>query len=57
MENEQNEIKSENTQRLPLQTGPVMRRVVNSAISSDTGVEASDYNDPSYFFLNWPVSA
>lgn len=57
MQNEQNKISPENAQRLPLQAGPVMRAVVNSAISSDAGVEASDYNDPSYFFLNWPVSA
>lgn len=57
MQNSLNELKPENTQRLPLQAGPVMRTVVNSAISSDTGMEASDYNDPSYFFLNWPVSA
>jgi hypothetical protein len=57
MQNAQIELNPENTQRLPLQAGPVMRTVVNSAISSDAGVEASDYNDPSYFFLNWPVSA
>jgi len=56
MRNEQNETKLENTQRLPLQAAPIMRAVVNSALSSDTGVEASDYNDPVYFFLNWPAS-
>jgi hypothetical protein len=56
MQNEQNEAKLEITQRLPLQAAPIMRTVVNSAISGNMGVEASDYNDPSYFFLNWPVS-
>jgi hypothetical protein len=29
-------------QRLPLQAAPVMRTVVNSALSSDVGLEASD---------------
>jgi hypothetical protein len=29
-------------QRLPLQAAPVMRTVVNSAVSGDVGVEASD---------------
>jgi hypothetical protein len=57
MQNEQNAVTPETAQHLPLQAAPVMRTVVNSAISSDAGVEASDYNDPSYFFLNWPVSA
>ncbi|MGH9445972.1 MAG: hypothetical protein ACRD3O_09615 [Terriglobia bacterium] len=58
MQNDQNELKPENSQRLPLQAGPVTRTVANPAISGDAGVEASgDYNDPSYFFLNWPVSA
>jgi hypothetical protein len=56
MQNEQNASTSETTQHLPLQAAPVMRTVVNSAILSDAGVEASDYNDPVYFFLNWPAS-
>jgi hypothetical protein len=56
MQNEQNEVTLENTPRLPLQSAPVMRTVVNSAISGNMGVEASDYNDPVYFFLNWPAS-
>lgn len=56
MQNEQNAVTPENARYLPLQAAPVMRTVVNSAISSDAGVEASDYNDPVYFFLNWPAS-
>jgi hypothetical protein len=56
MQNEHNEVTLENTPRLPLQSAPVMRTVVNSAISGNMGVEASDYNDPVYFFLNWPAS-
>jgi hypothetical protein len=56
MENERNETRLEDTQRLPLQAAPVMRTVVNSAISGNLGVEPSDYNDPVYFFLNWPAS-
>ena len=45
-----------NHQRLPQQSAPVMRRLLGSAISGEAGVEASDYNDPVYFFLNWPAS-
>jgi len=41
----QDEVKSETTQRLPLQAAPVMRAVVNSAISGDAGVEACDNNN------------
>ncbi len=43
-------------QRLPSQSEPVIRTVVASVLSADAGAEASDYNDPSYFFLNWPTS-
>jgi hypothetical protein len=39
---------------LPLQAEPVSRKAVGAAISGDAGVEASDYNDPVYFFINWP---
>jgi hypothetical protein len=53
---ERNELNAEQTQRLPQQSAPVMRRLLGSAISGEAGVEASDYNDPSYFFLNWPSS-
>lgn len=56
MQNEQNAVIPETTRHLPLQAAPVIRAVVNSAISGDAGVEASDYNDPVYFFLNWPAS-
>ncbi|MGH9445973.1 MAG: hypothetical protein ACRD3O_09620 [Terriglobia bacterium] len=56
MQNEQKTVTPDATQQLPLQAAPVMRTVVNSAISSEGGVEASDYNDPVYFFLNWPAS-
>ncbi len=41
---------------LPVQAEPVSRRIVGAAISGDAGLEASDYNDPVYFFLNWPAS-
>jgi hypothetical protein len=43
-------------QHLPPQAEPVSRKAVGAAISGDAGVEASDYNDPTYFFLNWPSS-
>ncbi len=44
-------------QRLPLQVEPVIRTAVGRSICGDAGVEASsDYNDPEYFFLNWPAS-
>jgi hypothetical protein len=43
-------------ERLPAQAAPVRRAVLGSAIATDGGVEASDYNDPVYFFLNWPAS-
>lgn len=57
MEGDQNEVRPQETRRLPLQAGPVTRTVVNSTISRDAAVEAAgDYNDPEYFFLNWPVS-
>jgi hypothetical protein len=55
-ENEQGTVTLGARQRLPLQAAPIMRGLVSSAISSDAGVEASDYNDPVYFFLNWPAS-
>jgi hypothetical protein len=45
----QNEVKSETTQRLPLQTAPVMRTIVNSAISVDAGMEACDNNNNPMF--------
>jgi hypothetical protein len=50
--------KASRQQRLPLQAAPVERGVLNEVRSGESGVEASgDYNDPEYFFLNWPVSA
>ena len=49
----QNEVKSEATQRLPLQAVPVMRVVVNSAISSDAGGQACDM-DHINIFKNCP---
>jgi len=45
----QDEVKSETTQRLPLQAAPVMRTVVNSAISGDAGVEACDMDHINIF--------
>ena len=57
MENKKSELNRESIQRLPPQAALVMRTVANSAISGGVGVEASDYNDPSYFFLNWPALA
>jgi len=42
MRNEENEVKVETAQRFPLQAAPVLRRVVDSAISGGAGVEASD---------------
>jgi len=45
----QNEVKTETTQRLPLQAEPVMRTVVNSAISGDLGAEACDNNNNPIF--------
>jgi len=42
MQNEENEVKVETAQRFPLQAAPVLRRVVNSAISGGAGVEACD---------------
>lgn len=56
MQNEQNKLNSEPTQHLPLQAPPVTRAVVNSILTCTAGLEASDYNDPVYFFLNWPAS-
>jgi hypothetical protein len=41
---------------LPSQAEPVSRKAFGAAINGDVGVEASDYNDPAYFFLNWPSS-
>ena len=38
----QNEMERDFNQRLPLQVAPVMRTVVNSAVSSDVGMHASD---------------
>lgn len=43
-------------QHLPSQAPPVVREVAGSAMSASAGVEANDYNDPVYFFLNWPSS-
>jgi hypothetical protein len=54
--NEQDAMRLGTRQRLPLQAAPITRGVVSSAISSDAGAEASDYNDPAYFFLNWPTA-
>ncbi len=56
MQNERRELTPETTLRLPLQAEPIVRTVVSSIVSGDAGVEASDYNDPVYFFLNWPAS-
>ena len=55
MKNEQDDVR-ESLHRLPSQAAPVLRSVVASAVSGEAGVEASDYNDPVYFFLNWPAS-
>jgi len=38
----QNPMNREVDQRLPLQVAPVKRTVVNSAVSSDVGMQASD---------------
>ena len=44
--------------RSPPQAEPVARTVVRSGLCADGGVEpCGDYNDPEYFFLNWPVAA
>lgn len=56
MQDEQSEVKSKAAERFPLQAAPVMRTLVNSAISGDAGVETCDYNDPVNFFLNWPAA-
>jgi hypothetical protein len=45
----QNDMQPETTQRLPLQAAPVMRTMVNSAISGDVGVEACDNNNNPMF--------
>jgi len=44
-----NEVKSETTQRLPLQAAPVVRSVVNSPIFGDAGIEACDNNNNPMF--------
>lgn len=44
----QSETALETTQRLPLQTAPVVRSVVASATAGDTGVELCD-NDHNLF--------
>jgi len=49
----QNGEQSETTQRLPSQAAPVMRTVVNSAISSDAGAETCDM-DHINIFKNCP---
>lgn len=56
MQNEQNEAMPETIRRFPVQAAPVMRTLVSSAVSGDAGVDACDYNDPTYFFLNWPAA-
>lgn len=56
MQSDRNEAKLEATERFPLQAAPVMRTLVNSGVSGDAGVQACDYNDPVYFFLNWPAA-
>lgn len=38
----QNKVDVEVNQRLPLQVAPVMRTVVNSAVTGDVGLAASD---------------
>lgn len=38
----QNKLDQEVNQRLPLQVAPVMRTVVNSAVSGDVGLATSD---------------
>jgi hypothetical protein len=45
----QDEVELEATQRLPLQSAPVTRTVVNSAISGDAGVEACDMDHINIF--------
>lgn len=42
------EVKLESTQRLPLQVAPVLRTVVDSALTGDRGVEPCD-NDHNLF--------
>jgi len=46
-----NETKPEATQRPPLQVAPVMRTVVNSAVSSDSQVEACDMDHINIYSL------
>jgi len=45
----QTEVQLETTQRLPLQAAPVMRTVVDSAVSGAAGVVACDNNNNPIF--------
>jgi hypothetical protein len=55
MQHDGSAVETATSQHLPPQAEPVSRKAAGAAISGDAGLEASDYNDPTYFFLNWPT--